>query len=75
VVTLDVAQTSRHSAIDRRPTKHAGYAQSQRRRKKIEEPLGWAETAGGMAQSLYHGVERVRARFTLTMVDCNLPRL
>ena len=75
VVTPHVAQKSRHSAIDGRTTRHPGYAQSQRRRKKIEEPFGWAKTVGGMAQTMYRGIERVRARFTLTMAACNLARL
>ena len=74
-VTPHVAQKARHSAIDGRTTRHAGYALSQKRRKKIEEPFGWAKTVGGMAQTVYRGVERVRARFTLTMAACNLARL
>lgn len=74
-VTPHVAQKARHSAIDGRTTRHAGYALSQKRRKKIEEPFGWAKTVGGMAQTAYRGIERVRARFTLTMAACNLARL
>ena len=34
-----------------------------------------AKTVGGMAQTMYRGIERVRARFTLTMAACNLARL
>ena len=75
VVTPHVAQKSRHSAIDSRTTRHPGYAKSQRCRKKIEEPFGWTKTVGGMAQIMYRGIERVRARFTLTMAACNLARL
>ena len=45
-VTPHVAQKARHSAIDGRTTRHAGYALSQQRRKKIEEPFGWAKTVG-----------------------------
>ena len=71
-VTPHVARNSRHSAID---ACHAGYALSQKRRKKIEEPFCWAKTIGGMAQTVLCGTERVRARFTLTMVDCNVARL
>jgi hypothetical protein len=74
-VTPHVAQKARHSAIDGRTTRHPGYAASQKRRKKIEEPFGWAKTVGGMAQTVYRGVERVRARFTLTMAAANLARL
>jgi hypothetical protein len=51
-VTPHVAQKARHSAIDGRTTRHAGYALSQKRRKKIEEPFGWAKTVGGMAQTV-----------------------
>lgn len=75
VVTPHVAQKARHSAIDGRTTQHPGYALSQRRRKKIEEPFGWAKTVGGMAQTVHRGLERVRAQFTMTMAACNLARL
>jgi transposase len=75
VVTPHVAQKARHSAIDRRTTGQPGYALSQRHRKKIEEPFGWAKTVGGMAQTTLRGVERVCARFTLTMAANNLARL
>lgn len=75
VVTPHVAQKARHSAIDGRTTQHPGYALSQRHRKKIEEPFGWAKTVGGMAQTVHRGLDRVRARFTMTMAACNLARL
>ncbi|GHG81529.1 DDE transposase [Pseudodonghicola xiamenensis] len=75
VVTPHVAQTSRYSAIDGRTTRHPGYAQSQRHRKKIEDPFGWARTVGGMTWTMDHGIERARARFTLTMAASNLARL
>tara|TARA_R100000789_G_scaffold31890_1_gene35272 strand:- start:197 stop:541 length:345 start_codon:yes stop_codon:yes gene_type:complete len=75
VVTPHVPQKSRHCAIGGRTTRHPGYAQSQRRRKTIEEPFGWAKTVGGMTQTLYRGIERVRARFTLAMAAFNLARL
>ena len=75
VVTPHIAQKARHSAIDGRTTQHPGYALSQRSRKKIEEPFGWAKTVGGMAQAVHRGLERVRARFTMTMAACNLARL
>lgn len=74
-VTPHVAQKSRYSAIDGRTARHDGYAQSQKHRKKIEEAFGWAKTVGGMAQTVYRGVERVRSRFILTMAANNLARL
>ena len=75
VVTPHVAQKARYSAIDGRTTQHPGYALSQRCRKKIEEPFGWAKTVGGMAQTVHRGLDRVRAQFTMTMAACNLARL
>jgi hypothetical protein len=74
-VTPHVAQKARYSAIDGRTTRHAGYGQSQKHRKRIEEAFGWAKTVGGMAQTMYRGVERVRSRFILTMAANNLARL
>ena len=74
-VTPHVAQKARHSAIDRRTTRHKGYALSIRHRKRIEEAFGWAKTIGGMTQTLYRGIERVRARFIMTMTANNLARL
>ena len=75
VVTPHVAHKSRYSAIDGRTTQHPGYALSQRHRKKIEEPFGWAKTVGGMAQTAHRSLDRVRAQFTMTMAACNLARL
>ena len=74
-VTPHVAQKSRYSAIDSRTTRHEGYALSIKHRKRIEEAFGWAKTVGGMAQTVYRGLERVRSRFILTMAANNLARL
>ncbi len=74
-VTPHVAQKVRYSAIDGRTTRHEGYALSIKHRKRIEEAFGWAKTVGGMAQTVYRGVERVRSRFILTMAANNLARL
>ena len=45
-----VAQNSsaRRSAIDKRTTRHSGYAASQRIRKRIEEAFGWIKTVAGL---------------------------
>lgn len=74
-VTPHVAQKARYSAIDRRTTRHAGYAKSLKCRKEIEESFGWAKTVGGMAQTVLRGMDKVQARFTLTMAANNLARL
>jgi hypothetical protein len=74
-VTPHVTQKARHSAIDGRTTRHDGYVLSLKHRKRIEEAFGWAKTIGGIAQTLYRGIERVRSRFILTMAANNLARL
>ena len=61
-VTPHVAQKVRYSAIDGRTTRYPGYAVSQKRRKKVEEPFGWAKTVGPMAQTMLRGVKRVGAQ-------------
>ncbi|TFL16327.1 IS5/IS1182 family transposase, partial [Jannaschia formosa] len=35
----------------------------------------WAKAVGGIAQTVYRGLERVRCRFILTMAANNLARL
>lgn len=49
------AQPRRRSAIDARTTHHAGYAISQRVRKRIEEVFGWMKTVGNFRKTRFHG--------------------
>jgi transposase len=65
----------RTSPIDRRVTRHPGYAVSLRIRKRIEEGFAWIKTIGGLAQTRHRGVARVGWMFTLTAVAYNLIRL
>jgi transposase len=75
-VTPHIAQnSSRRSAINRRTTRHPGYATSQRVRKRIEEAFGWIKTTGGLRKTRHRGTERVGWTFTLTAAACNLVRL
>lgn len=76
-VTPHVAQntSNRSSAIDRRTTRHSGYALSQKKRKLIEEAFGWAKTIGGMARPMFRGTARLAFKFTLTMAAYDLIRL
>ena len=75
-VTPHIAQniSGRRSAIDARTTRHPGYAVSQQKRKRIEEP-GWGKTIGGLARPMLRGVEKLGFKFTLTMAGYNLIRL
>jgi transposase len=74
-VTPHVAAKKTGSALDGRTTRHAGYAMSQRIRKRIEEVFGWGKTVGPLAQTMLHGAERVGAQFTFTVAGYNLARL
>jgi transposase len=65
----------RSSAIDRRTTRHRGYAVSQRCRKRIEEIFGWAKSAAGLAKIRLRGRARVETVFTLALAAYNLIRL
>jgi transposase len=76
-VTPHVAQNiaNRASAIDGRTTRHPGYAISQKKRKLVEEPFGWAKTIGGLARPMLRGIQRLGFKFTLTMAAYDLIRL
>jgi transposase len=74
-VTPHVAAKVAGSAVDRRTTRHAGYATSQRIRKRIEEAFGWSKTIGPAARTMLRGLERVGAQFTFTLAGYDLARL
>jgi transposase len=65
----------RRSAIDRRTTRHAGYAISQRIRKRIEEAFGWMKTVAGQRKTRFRGVDRVGWSFAFAAAAYNLVRL
>ena len=65
----------RHSEIDMRTTRHAGYEVSQRIRKRIEEVFGWTKSTAGLRQTKFRGLARVGWAFSLTAAAYNLIRL
>ncbi|MEX0758373.1 MAG: IS5 family transposase, partial [Tistlia sp.] len=72
-----VAQNTsgRRSAIDGRTTRHAGYATSQRIRKRIEEAFGWIKTVACLRKTRFRGRARVDLAFTFATAAYNLVRL
>ena len=76
-VTPHVAQnnTNRRSAINGRTTQHAGYAISQKQRKRIEESFGWMKTIGMLKKVKLRGLEKVGWLFTFVAAVYNLYRL
>jgi transposase len=76
--TPHVAQNEharRSSAIDERTTRHAGYAVSQRKRKRVEEIFGWIKTIAGLRKTKHRGRKRVGWMFTFAAAAFNLVRL
>jgi transposase len=76
-VVPHVAQhtTHRRSAIDRRTTRHGGYAVSQWKRKLVEEIFGWAKTIALLRKTRHRGVRRVGWMFTFALAVYNLVRI
>jgi transposase len=73
-ITPHVAQ-KRHSAIDRRTTRHPGYAISQQKRKLVEQVFGWMKTVGGLRKLRHRGGPRVEWMVTFAAATYNLVRL
>jgi transposase len=65
-VAMNVSNT-RDSAIDARTTRHAGYAVSQRIRKRIEECFGWSKDGRPLRKMKFYGKRKVEFLTTLTV--------
>jgi len=76
-VTPHIAQniSGRSSAIDRRTTRHGGYAVSQRIRKRIEEAFSWIKIVARQEKTKFRGADRVGWAFTFAAAAYNLVRL
>jgi len=70
-VTPHVARKQR-TAIDGRTVRHAGYAQSLKRRKLVEERFGWMKDIGGLRKLRHRGLATVGWIFTFTAAVCNV---
>jgi len=63
------------SAIDRRTTRHVGYAMSQHLRPRVEPAFGWLKTIGWMRKVKLHGLAKVNWLFVFASAAFNLIRL
>jgi len=63
------------SAIDGRTTRHAGYAISQRIRKRVEEIFGWMKCIGGFRRTRFRGRDRTQLQGWLVGAAYNLLRM
>jgi transposase len=77
-VTPHVAQNTARpggSAIDARTTRHAGYAVSQKKRKRIEECFGWLKDIALLRKLKHRGLFKVGWIFTFAAAAYNLVRM
>ena len=77
-VTPHVAQHEnqrRRSAIDRRTTRHRGYAISQHLRKRIEQIFGWIKTVGGLRRTRFKGRAKTQLAAYMVGAAYNLLRI
>ena len=77
-VTPHVAQNTARSggsAIDQRTTRHEGYAVSQKKRKRIEESIGWVKQIALLRKMKHRGLEKVAWLFTFAAAAYNLVRM
>lgn len=74
-VSPNVHSRRHRSAIDRRTTRHAGFAISQRKRKLVEEGFGWGKVVGVLRKLHHRGCGLVGWIFTFTSAAYNLIRL
>ena len=76
-VTPHIARNTsgRRSVLDGRTTRHQGYRQSLRARKRIEECFGWMKTVGAGRKLRYIGLDKNQLWATLTAVAYNLVRM
>jgi transposase len=77
-VTPHVAQNTGRaggSAIDARTTRHAGYAVSQKKRKRIEECFGWLKDIALLRKLKHRGLFKVAWIFTFAAAAYNLVRM
>ena len=71
----DTGKAKRRSNIDGRTTRHAGYAASQKCRKRIEEIFGWLKTVACWRKSRFRGLDRTAHGFNLALAAYNLARM
>jgi transposase len=77
-ITPHVAQNDKRpggSAIDGHTTRHAGYAISQQKRKRVEQSFGWMKMIGLLRKVKLRGLCKVSWWFTLVGAAYNLVRL
>ena len=63
------------AGLDGRTTRHAGYAISQQKRKRVEEIFGWMKAYGGLRRPMARGLKRVQLHAYIVGAAYNLLRM
>jgi transposase len=76
-VTPHVAKHTRRprTGIDGRVTRHPGYEESQRKRKRVEEFFGWVKTVGGGRKLAFIGIVKNQLWAYMAAAAFNLVRI
>ena len=74
-VTPHVASKRRHSAVDRRTTRHAAYRQSQRARLLTEKVFGWTKAPGRCRRSRFRGRPATSQSILIAFTAHNIIRI
>lgn len=72
---IDEVKNRKPSGLDRRTTRHANYAISQRIRKRVEEIFGWFKTVGGLRKTRFKGIARKQDYTFMVGAAYNLLRM
>ena len=74
-ITPHVAAKQNRGNVDGRTTHTAGYAISQLKRKRVEEPFGWMKTVGSLRRTAYRGLQKNLTLMLLNSTAFNITRL
>lgn len=70
-----VAAKARHGSMDRLTLVSEGYAISQRKRKRVEEPFGWMKTVGTIRKLAHRGLGKASTTMLLNATMWNATRM
>ena len=74
-ITPHVAARARYGSMDRLTLMSEGYAISQRKRKRVEEPFGWMKTVGTIRKLAHRGLARASTTMLLNAAMWNATRM
>ena len=74
-VAQNIHSHKKTSAVDKRTTRHEGYAVSQKKRKRVEEIFGWLKQWSIMRRSHFRGLGRLSFQFKFSVATYNLLRI